>query len=124
MTEVKQFYTQNGRTIEHPKYSLNGNQHNSISDKMCADWVHETKDDTNSFAKDGLQAVGDAFTAGVVLVVSLWDDHDANMLWLDSKTNQILEVTKVLLMPDIPFCRSPSLLTSITTRLAFWSRAW
>ena len=23
----KQFYTQNGRTIEHPKYSLNGNQH-------------------------------------------------------------------------------------------------
>ena len=41
LTEAMQFYIQNGRTIEHPKYSLNGNQHNPISDKMCADWVHE-----------------------------------------------------------------------------------
>jgi cellulose 1,4-beta-cellobiosidase len=84
LTEVKQLYTQNGRTIEHPKYSLNANQHNSITDKMCADWVHETKDGTNFLAKGGLKAVDDAFTAGAVLVVSLWDDHDVNMLWLDS----------------------------------------
>ena len=27
LTEVKQLYIQNGRIIEHPKYSLNGNQH-------------------------------------------------------------------------------------------------
>ena len=26
-TDVKQFYAQNGRIIDHPKYSLNGNQH-------------------------------------------------------------------------------------------------
>ena len=44
LTEVKQFYTQNGHIIEHPKYSLNGNKHNAISDKICATWVHETKD--------------------------------------------------------------------------------
>merc|ERR1712025_767749 len=34
--------------------------------------------------KGGLQAMGSAMDAGVVLVMSLWDDHYANMLWLDS----------------------------------------
>ena len=62
LTEVKQFYTQNGHIIEHPKYSLNGNQHNAISDKMCATWVHETKDGTNFLAKGGLKAVDDAWS--------------------------------------------------------------
>jgi cellulose 1,4-beta-cellobiosidase len=28
--------------------------------------------------------MGDAMKNGMVLVMSLWDDHDANMLWLDS----------------------------------------
>ena len=27
--------------------------------------------------------MGDALGRGVVLVMSLWDDHDANMQWLD-----------------------------------------
>merc|ERR1712166_1210827 len=35
-------------------------------------------------AKGGLSAIGDALETGVVLVMSLWDDHYANMLWLDS----------------------------------------
>lgn len=28
--------------------------------------------------------MGDAFDKGMVLVMSIWDDHAANMLWLDS----------------------------------------
>ena len=28
--------------------------------------------------------MGKAFESGAVLVMSLWDDHEANMLWLDS----------------------------------------
>ena len=28
--------------------------------------------------------MGDAFEAGMVLVLSLWDDYAVNMLWLDS----------------------------------------
>merc|ERR1712110_245984 len=39
---------------------------------------------TNFEEKGGLQAMGSAMDAGVVLVMSLWDDHYANMLWLDS----------------------------------------
>jgi cellulose 1,4-beta-cellobiosidase len=84
LTEVKQFYTQDGKTIEHPTYTVNGNQHSTITEDFCADWVAVTQDGTNFLEKGGLQAVEDAIDAGVVLVMSLWDDHYANMLWLDS----------------------------------------
>jgi len=84
LKEVKQFYTQNGKTIHHPMYTVNGKKHNTISDNFCRDWVAETKDGTNYLEKGGLDAVDKAFQNGVVLVMSLWDDHYANMLWLDS----------------------------------------
>jgi cellulose 1,4-beta-cellobiosidase len=84
LTEVKQFYTQDGRTIEHPTYTVNGNQHSTITEDFCADWVAVTQDGTNFLEKGGLDAVETAIDAGVVLVMSLWDDHYANMLWLDS----------------------------------------
>jgi cellulose 1,4-beta-cellobiosidase len=32
----------------------------------------------------GLKRFGKALDNGMVLVLSLWDDHEANMLWLDS----------------------------------------
>merc|ERR1712026_168104 len=32
----------------------------------------------------GMKATGDALEKGMVLALSLWDDHDVNMLWLDS----------------------------------------
>merc|ERR1711898_10983 len=35
-------------------------------------------------AHGGLQAMGESLARGHVLVMSLWDDHDVNMLWLDS----------------------------------------
>jgi cellulose 1,4-beta-cellobiosidase len=84
LSEVKQFYTQNGKTIEHPSYTVNGNQHSTITDDFCNDWVAETQDGTNFEEKGGLGAIEKAIDAGVVLVMSLWDDHYANMLWLDS----------------------------------------
>jgi cellulose 1,4-beta-cellobiosidase len=84
LTEVRQFYQQEGRTIEHPQYTVNGKTHNTITDEFCADWVATTQDGTNFLEKGGLDAVEKAIDAGVVLVMSLWDDHYANMLWLDS----------------------------------------
>merc|ERR1712107_105818 len=64
-------------------YTVNGNQHKTITDDYCADWVAETQDGTNFLDKGGLGKI-EAIDAGVVLVMSLWDDHYANMLWLDS----------------------------------------
>merc|ERR1712076_230922 len=75
---------QNGKTIEHPSYTVNGNQHKTITDDYCKDWVAETQDGTNFEEKGGLDTIEKAIDAGVVLVMSLWDDHYANMLWLDS----------------------------------------
>ncbi|KAG6915524.1 hypothetical protein DXG01_011021 [Tephrocybe rancida] len=41
--------------------------------------------DTKQFqAKGGLTAMGKAAKNGMVLVLSVWDDHAVNMLWLDS----------------------------------------
>ena len=51
---------------------------------MC-DGIKRIFNDTNDYKKKGgLQAMGKALDAGMVLVLSLWDDHAANMLWLDS----------------------------------------
>ena len=36
LTEVKQFYQKGGETIQHSSYSVNGQQHNSITDDVRA----------------------------------------------------------------------------------------
>merc|ERR1712139_755775 len=84
LVEVKQFYTQNGKTIEHPSYTVNGNKHDRLTEEFCEDWVATTKDGTNFIEKGGFKAMDKALEKGVVLVMSLWDDHEVNMLWLDS----------------------------------------
>lgn len=43
--------------------------------------------------KGGLKTMGEALDRGMVLVMSLWDDTEANMLWLDA---------------DYPTSRSPT----------------
>merc|ERR1712070_1273792 len=77
-------YSQSGKVIQHPGYTVNGNTHSSITDDFCGDWISTIQDGTNFLEKGGLDAVDKAIDAGVVLVMSLWDDHYANMLWLDS----------------------------------------
>jgi cellulose 1,4-beta-cellobiosidase len=84
LKEVRQFYIQDGKKIEHPRYTVNGKKHDTISDEFCADWVADTKDGTNFLEIGGMGSVDTALENGVVLVMSLWDDHEANMLWLDS----------------------------------------
>ena len=50
LTEVKQFYTQDGWTIEHSSYTANGNQHSTITEDFCADLVAVTQDGTTFFS--------------------------------------------------------------------------
>jgi len=51
---------------------------------MCTN-VKEKFGDTNAFGdKGGMKKMSDALGNGMVLVMSLWDDHAADMLWLDS----------------------------------------
>ncbi|KAJ7922001.1 cellulase CEL7A [Mycena leptocephala] len=84
ITEIKRFYVQNGVVIPNSDSTIAGVTGNSISDSFCA--AQKTAfGDTNTFAtKGGLATMSQAATAGMVLVMSIWDDHAADMLWLDA----------------------------------------
>ena len=58
--------------------------YDEIGGDFCAE-VKEVYGDYNHHdLLGGLKRMGDQMKNGMVLVMSLWDDHDANMLWLDS----------------------------------------
>lgn len=84
LSEIKRFYVQNGQVIPNSQSTIPGVTGNSITTDFCN--AQKTAfGDTNDFAsKGGMAAMGEALDAGMVLVMSLWDDHYADMLWLDS----------------------------------------
>jgi len=85
VNEVRRYYIQDGKKIVNPHFTLLGNSYDSITQDFCKDWVGTTKDGTNFITKGGgFDDVDRAVGKGLVLVMSLWDDHFANMLWLDS----------------------------------------
>ena len=86
LSEIRRLYVQNGKVIANSKTSISGmSNYDSITDAFCN--AQKTAfGDNNSFEKlGGLKVMGDAFQAGMVLVMSIWDDHEAKMLWLDSE---------------------------------------
>ncbi|TPX42314.1 hypothetical protein SeMB42_g05184 [Synchytrium endobioticum] len=85
LKEVKRFYVQNGKVFANPNVNVPGvAPTNSITEEFCV--AQKTAfGDTNSFSKlGGMKAMGDAMKKGMVMVLSLWDDSVAQMLWLDS----------------------------------------
>ncbi|KAF3913467.1 Exoglucanase [Arthrobotrys entomopaga] len=84
LTEIKRFYVQNGNVIENSQTTAAGTSGNSITEDYCDAQKAAFGDNTSFQDKGGLKAMGDAMKNGMVLVMSLWDDHAVNMLWLDS----------------------------------------
>ena len=85
LSEIRRLYVQNGKVIQNSKVNIPGMAaFDSITDEFCS--AQKTAfDDTNLFANQGgLEQMGAAFGRGMVLVLSIWDDYAANMLWLDS----------------------------------------
>ena len=85
LVEIRRVYQQNGQTIQNTAVNFDGvAPYDSVTDDYCTD----TKDlfgDVQDFAnKGGLQAMGQSLDRGMVLVMSLWDDHYAYMHWLDA----------------------------------------
>jgi cellulose 1,4-beta-cellobiosidase len=85
LSEIRRIYVQGGKVIQNSVSKIDGvTETNSITDKFC----NEQKTafgDTNSFEKlGGLKALGESLSRGMVLALSVWDDHSVNMLWLDS----------------------------------------
>ncbi|KAF8748799.1 glycoside hydrolase family 7 [Rhizoctonia solani] len=81
----RRLYVQDGKVIQNSKTNISGmSAYDSITEAFCT--AQKTAfSDTNIFAsKGGYTNMGKAFDNGMVLVMSIWDDHAANMLWLDS----------------------------------------
>ncbi|RDW71739.1 glucanase-5 [Coleophoma crateriformis] len=85
LSQIKRFYVQNGVVIPNSVSNVAGvTATNAISDTFC-NQQKTAFGDTNTFeANGGLAAMGTALDTGMVLVLSIWDDHAVNMLWLDS----------------------------------------
>jgi len=85
LKEIKRFYVQNGKVIPNSVSNIAGiPSTNSITTDYCTA-QKSVFGDTNTFAsKGGLAGMGKSMDRGQVLVLSIWDDHAAQMLWLDS----------------------------------------
>jgi len=85
LSEIRRFYVQDGRIIHSPPSTILGaNNSDSITDAFC-EAKKDLFDDVNDFkAKGGNANMGRSLDRGQVLALSLWDDVEVNMLWLDS----------------------------------------
>ena len=86
LTEIRRIYVQDGKVIQNSKVNVPGidSSINSITKDYC-DQQKAAFGDTTSFQdKGGLAGISQGMADGMVLVLSVWDDHAVNMLWLDS----------------------------------------
>jgi len=84
LVEIRRFYVQNGKVVQNPDSKIAGVQGSSVTDQYCSE-EKKVFGDINDFQrKGGLKGMGEALDRGMVLVMSIWDDSTANMLWLDS----------------------------------------
>ncbi|KAG6014740.1 hypothetical protein E4U43_006200 [Claviceps pusilla] len=92
--EIKRFYVQNGRVIPNSESMISGGRGrgrgrgrvsgNSITQRYCSAQKKVFGDRDSFNEKGGMRGMSLALAKPMVLVMSLWDDHHANMLWLDS----------------------------------------
>ena len=82
--EIRRIWIQNGKTIQTRNVTVDGRQYNSITDRFC-DAQKFVFGDKNTYGKmGGNQAMGGSLDRGMILVISLRDDYENFMLWLDS----------------------------------------
>lgn len=85
LSEIRRLYVQDGVVIANGNTDVSGiTTTNEITSAFCTQEKAAFGDEDSFSAHGGLANVGQAFETGMVLVMSLWDDHQANMLWLDS----------------------------------------
>jgi len=114
MSEIRRIYYQDGRKIENSKATLKGlDNQSSLSDESCAvakQAFGETTDTTKQFG--GMRQMGKALERGMTLVLSLWDDGDSNMHWLDSTVGGNPETPGVARGPCSPGVGTPDYVRS------------
>ncbi|KAL4110250.1 hypothetical protein PRIC1_001942 [Phytophthora ramorum] len=85
LSDIKRFYVQNDVTYEMPYSTWSGLEDmSSLTDDQCSAAKKLFGDEDDHKAKGGLAQMGLAMKRGMVLTMSLWTDHAAKLLWLDS----------------------------------------
>ncbi|KAF5327023.1 hypothetical protein D9619_004129 [Psilocybe cf. subviscida] len=85
LKEIRRLYVQNGKVIQNSKVNVPGmTAYDSITSQYCNDQKSTFGDNTDFQDKGGLAGMSAGLKAGMALVLSVWDDHAVNMLWLDS----------------------------------------
>ncbi|KAL0935987.1 exoglucanase type c precursor [Colletotrichum truncatum] len=84
LSEIKRFYVQDGKVIPNSESTVAGNPGNSLTPEFCRAQKTAFGDQDIFNVRGGFPQMSDAVAKPMVLVLSLWDDHYANMLWLDS----------------------------------------
>eukprot|EP00054_Salpingoeca_dolichothecata_P019934 m.124857 g.124857 ORF g.124857 m.124857 type:complete len:458 (+) comp23437_c0_seq1:1498-2871(+) len=84
LVEIRRLFKQNGKVIPTRPVQVGNKTFDSLSDDFC-DAQKTLFGDPNMFSKKGgMKKMGQDLDEGMVLVLSLWDDYAAHMLWLDS----------------------------------------
>ncbi|KAK5653380.1 hypothetical protein OQA88_9073 [Cercophora sp. LCS_1] len=84
LSEIKRFYVQDGKVIPNSESTIEGNPGNSLTPEFCRAQKQAFGDSDIHEQKGGFPQMSKAVAGPMVLVMSLWDDHYSNMLWLDS----------------------------------------
>lgn len=85
LSAIRRLYVQNGKVIQQANTNVAGiTQTNQITDSFCKQQKTVTGDPDSFSQKGGFAGFSKDLDAGMALVFSVWDDYDANMLWLDS----------------------------------------
>ncbi|KAJ8123352.1 hypothetical protein ONZ43_g676 [Nemania bipapillata] len=80
-----QFFVQNGKKITIPGSTFDGMPSSSTLTPEYCEAQFRVLDDRDHFNEiGGFASTNEALSKPLVLVMSIWDDHYANMLWLDS----------------------------------------
>lgn len=84
LSEIRRLYVQDGTVIANAASNIDGVSGNSITPDFCKAQKTAFGDKDIFNQHGGFSGVNAGLEAGMVLVMSLWDDHYSDMLWLDS----------------------------------------
>ncbi|KAJ5547631.1 hypothetical protein N7513_004865 [Penicillium frequentans] len=84
LSEIKRIYVQDGVVIANSASDVSGVSGNSITSDFCTAQKTAFGDEDIFAQHGGMSGMSKGLEQGMVLVLSLWDDHYSDMLWLDS----------------------------------------
>ncbi|CAK0795962.1 unnamed protein product [Prorocentrum cordatum] len=89
LVEIRRLYVQGGKVIKNSNAGILGSDGgDSITDAYCSAQKDKFGDPDDFRKKGALKQTGEALRRGMTLVLSLWDDYQCQMLWLDSDAGE------------------------------------